>query len=119
MIPGGRGPEYLRTIPKVLEITQYFISKNLPIAAICHGPQILCAIKGSITGKKVTAYPALQHDLENVGGIWQSGCPIDGAVVDGKINTYHKYLTSYVIYYVSYIYLSLYFIYIYMSLCVI
>lgn len=33
-------------------------------------------------GKKVTAYPALKHDIENVGGVWQDRC-VGGAVVDG------------------------------------
>src|SRR3989440_10330983 len=43
VIPGGRAPEYLRLNPRVLEIVRYFAEANKPIAALCHGPQILAA----------------------------------------------------------------------------
>src|SRR5438105_14853940 len=43
VIPGGRAPEYLRLNPKVLEITRHFAQAGKPIAAICHGAQILTA----------------------------------------------------------------------------
>src|SRR5262245_9385374 len=42
-IPGGRAPEYLRLNPKVLSIVRHFADANKPIAAICHGPQVLAA----------------------------------------------------------------------------
>ena len=43
VIPGGRAPEYLRLNPRVLEITRHFFEKDKPVAAICHGAQILSA----------------------------------------------------------------------------
>ena len=43
VIPGGRAPEYLRLNPKIISLTQEFAKANKPIAAICHGPQILVA----------------------------------------------------------------------------
>ena len=43
VIPGGRAPEYLRLDKRVVEIVLYFADNDLPIAAICHGPQILAA----------------------------------------------------------------------------
>ena len=43
VIPGGRAPEYLRLNPKVIELVQAFDKARKPIAAICHGPQILAA----------------------------------------------------------------------------
>src|SRR6202158_3080446 len=51
VIPGGRAPEYLRLNPRVLKIVRYFAEANKPIAALCHGPQILAAA-GVIKGKK-------------------------------------------------------------------
>ena len=60
VIPGGRAPEYLRLNPKVLEIVRYFAEADKPIAALCHGPQILAAA-GVIKGKRLNAYPACQR----------------------------------------------------------
>src|SRR3984957_11939767 len=55
VIPGGRAPEYLRLNPKVLEIVRYFSTTSKPIAALCHGAQILAAAR-VISGKRVSAY---------------------------------------------------------------
>ena len=43
VIPGGRAPEYLRLNSRVLEIVRHFASSGKPIAAICHGAQVLAA----------------------------------------------------------------------------
>src|SRR5215471_8097423 len=56
VIPGGRAPEYLRTNGKVLEAVRHFASSKKPIAAICHGAQILTAA-GVVEGRRVSAYP--------------------------------------------------------------
>ena len=69
MIPGGRAPEYLRMHPRVVEIVQQFHQAKKPIAAICHGPQLLAAA-GVLQGRKCTAYPALKPDLELCGMTW-------------------------------------------------
>ena len=71
VIPGGRAPEYLRLNPKVLEIVRYFAEADKPIAALCHGPQILAAA-GVIKGKRLNAYPACQPDVELAGGVFVS-----------------------------------------------
>ena len=55
-ITGGRAPEYIRLNPRVLEITREFFAANKPVAAICHGPQVLAAA-GVLEGYKATAYP--------------------------------------------------------------
>jgi protease I len=68
-------------------MVKHFVDTNKPIAAICHGPQILAAFPSYIKGKKLTAYPALQVDLENIGGIWVGDCQVTGAVVDGNLVT--------------------------------
>ncbi len=57
VIPGGRAPEYLRTVAGVLPLVQHFAKANKPIAAICHGAQLLAAA-GVIRGRKISAYPA-------------------------------------------------------------
>lgn len=87
LIPGGRMPEYLRLNPKVIEIVKYFTEKEKPMAAICHGPQILAAA-GALKGKKCTAYPALQPDVIMAGAEWVEPAPgADNAVVDKNLVT--------------------------------
>jgi len=85
VIPGGRAPEYLRLNKKVLEIAQYFFSKNLPVAAICHGIQILTAAD-VVRGRKLTAYPAVSPEVKLAGGEFQV-IPVDGVFVDGNLVT--------------------------------
>jgi protease I len=58
VIPGGRAPEYLRLNPRVLEITRHFFDTQKPVAAICHGAQILAAA-GVLRGRRCLAYPAV------------------------------------------------------------
>lgn len=85
VIAGGRAPEYLRLNKKVIEIVQYFFSKNLPVAAICHGIQILTAA-GVVKGRKLTAYPAVGPEVTLAGGEFQN-IPVNGAYVDGNLVT--------------------------------
>lgn len=83
VIPGGRAPEYIRLNPRVLEITRHFADANKPIAAICHGPQVLAAA-GVLKGKACTAYPAVGPDVTGNGGQYV-GIPVDKAHVDGNL----------------------------------
>lgn len=85
VIPGGRAPEYIRLNPGVLEIVGHFARANKPIAAICHGPQVLAAA-GALAGKTCTAYPALKPEVENAGGRWVE-VGVEQAVVDGNLVT--------------------------------
>src|SRR5216110_2526871 len=57
VIPGGRAPEYLRLNSAVIELVRHFATAGEPIAAICHGLQILAAA-GVLKGRSCTAYPA-------------------------------------------------------------
>lgn len=57
-LPGGRAPEYIRLNARVLEITKHFVDEKKPILSVCHGIQILTAVKGAINGYTVTAYYA-------------------------------------------------------------
>jgi protease I len=85
VVPGGRAPEYLRLNPKVLEIVRYFAEADKPIAALCHGPQILAAAK-VISGKRVNAYPACAPDVELAGGIFVP-LEVTDATADGNLVT--------------------------------
>lgn len=85
IIPGGRAPEYLRLNEEVLQLVQHFQKQNKPIAAICHGAQILTAA-GKLEGKECTAYPALQQDVEAAGGTWIEK-EVNEAHVDGNLVT--------------------------------
>ncbi len=87
VVPGGRAPEYLRMNARVVEIVREFDADNKPIAAICHGPQILVPA-GVLKGKKSTAYPSLQCDVEMAGGTWMPiNATFNNVVVDANLVT--------------------------------
>jgi len=85
VIPGGRAPEYLRLNPKVLEVVRHFASANKPIAALCHGAQVLAAAK-VLQGRKCSCYPAIAPDVELAGGSYVEVAMTE-AVVDGNLVT--------------------------------
>jgi len=85
VIPGGRAPEYLRLNERVLEIVRHFAGAKKPIAAICHGSQLLAAA-GVIEGRKCTAYPACGPEVTAAGGQY-SEMPVDQAMTDGNLVT--------------------------------
>ncbi|MDP4115163.1 MAG: DJ-1/PfpI family protein [Bacteroidota bacterium] len=87
VIPGGRAPEYLRLNSRVLEITKYFAEKTKPIAAICHGPQILAAA-GVLKNRNVISYPAVGPECIIAGANFGEVAPgADNAVTDGNLVT--------------------------------
>lgn len=85
VIPGGRAPEYLRLNLGVLEVVRHFFSANKPVAAICHGSQLL-ATAGVLKGRSCSAYPAVGPDVTACGGAFVE-VPIDGAHTDGNLVT--------------------------------
>jgi protease I len=85
VIPGGRAPEYLRLNPRVLEIVRHFARSAKPVAAICHGPQVLAAA-GVLDGKRVSAYPACAPEVELAGATFEA-IGVDAAVTDGNLVT--------------------------------
>ena len=85
MIAGGRAPEYLRLNPRVLEVVRHFANAKKPIAAICHGAQILAAAK-IIEGKRISAYPACSPEVELAGATY-AAISVDAAVTDGNFVT--------------------------------
>ncbi len=87
VIPGGRAPEYLRLNENVLDIVRHFAQADKPIAAICHGLQILTAA-GVVEKKLCTAYPAVQPELIQAGAKWgKVNATFTNAYVDGNLVT--------------------------------
>jgi protease I len=85
VIPGGRAPEYLRLNKAAVEIVRRFAQARKPIAAICHGAQLLSAA-GVLEGKVCSAYPAVGPEVNACGGRWID-VPMDEAHVDGNLVT--------------------------------
>lgn len=85
VLPGGRAPEYLRLNALVLDAIRHFAKTDKPIAALCHGPQLLAAA-GVLKGRKLNCYPACAPEVELAGGTYVS-VDFSDAVVDGKLVT--------------------------------
>ena len=87
VIPGGRAPESQRLNPRILEIVREFDAAKKPIAAVCHGPQILVSA-GVLKNRTCTAYPAVKPDVVDAGAMWgELNETLTNAVVDGHIVT--------------------------------
>ncbi len=82
LLPGGKAPEKLRLVPEVLDITKQFAKADKPIAAICHGQQILISAD-VLRGKTATCYPGIRDDLKNAGANYKD----ERVVVDGNLVT--------------------------------
>ncbi|GIX24434.1 MAG: protease [Caldimonas sp.] len=85
VVPGGRAPEYLRMNREVIALVQHFAKADKPIAAICHGAQLLAAA-GVIRGKQVSAYPACAAEVELAGASY-AAVAVDQAITDGRLVT--------------------------------
>ncbi len=81
-IPGGRAPEYIRTYPELEKIVKHFFDANKPVAAICHGPQVLAAY-GLLGNRKATCYIAVKPDLVGCGVEYQDA----EVVIDNNLVT--------------------------------
>jgi protease I len=85
VIPGGRAPEYLRLDGRLLDVVRHFAKTNKPIAAICHGAQILTAAD-VVKGRRVSAYPAVGPEVTSAGGTFVN-VGFEEAVTDGNLVT--------------------------------
>src|ERR1700742_1365501 len=81
-VPGGRAPEYIRNDADAQRIVRHFMTGDLPVAALCHGPLLLAAA-GTLHRRRSAAYPALAPDVAAAGGEFVDGA----AVVDGQLFT--------------------------------
>lgn len=82
LLPGGEAPASLRKIPEAVDIARHFLQAGKPVAAICHGPQLLIAT-GLMMGRTATAYHAVRQELEAAGVKYLDR----EAVVDGNLVT--------------------------------
>jgi protease I len=88
VVPGGRAPEYLRMNPRVIQIVQHFAATKKPIAAICHGVQLLTAAGVVMKGRRLSAYPACAVEIELAGGEFVPPSDhFDNAYTDGNLVT--------------------------------
>ncbi|MFS8182480.1 DJ-1/PfpI family protein [Pseudovibrio denitrificans] len=85
VIPGGRAPEYLRLNPAVLDMVRHFFAENKPVAAICHGAQLLSAAS-VLEGRTCSAYPACAPEVTMSGGKF-ADIDVADAVTDGNLVT--------------------------------
>jgi len=85
VLPGGRAPEYLRLNARVLDIVRHFAKHQKPIAAICHGVQLLTAAS-VLAGKTCSPYPAVGPEVNSAGGVWKE-IAVEDATVDGQLVT--------------------------------
>jgi protease I len=70
MIPGGvLNPDKMRMNDKCVEFAQHFLQEGKPVAAICHGPQLLIET-GMLEGRNMTSYSSIKTDLTNAGALW-------------------------------------------------
>ena len=84
VIPGGViNPDKMRKNPKCVEFAQHFLERGKPVAAICHGPQLLIET-GMINGRTITSYPSIRTDLINAGANW---CDKEVVVDNGMVTS--------------------------------
>lgn len=85
VIPGGRAPEYIRREDIVISTVKHFAENDKPIAAICHGVQVLVAAD-VLEGKECNGYPALAPDVKKAGAEWID-LELNEAHLDGNLVT--------------------------------
>ena len=85
VLPGGKAPATLRESERVRSIAREFFERGMPVAAICHGPQILVSA-GVLAGRRATAYATVQPELDEAGAVRMD----EEIVVDGNLITSRK-----------------------------
>jgi protease I len=84
IIPGGYSPDHMRRHKAMVDLVIEGAKKGKVLAAICHGPWMLCSAR-CLKGKKVTGFFAIRDDVENAGGIWEDApCVRDGNLVTSR-----------------------------------
>jgi protease I len=82
LLPGGKAPETIRKEPQALDIARRFFAGEKPVAAICHGPQILISA-GLVKGRRATCYRTVAGEMKEAGALYED-CEV---VVDGNLVT--------------------------------
>ncbi|MDA8325278.1 MAG: type 1 glutamine amidotransferase [Nitrospiraceae bacterium] len=84
-LPGGKAATRVRKEDAALQLARHFIEKGKPVAAICHGPQILISA-GVVSGKRMTCWPEVSRELKEAGAVYED----KEVVVDGNLITSRK-----------------------------
>ena len=90
VIPGGFSPDYIRRSRAMLSLVEGIYAQGKPVAAICHGPWVLCSARlpqgeSVLKGKKVTCFHSIRDDVQNAGGTYvDQEVAIDGNVVTSR-----------------------------------
>jgi protease I len=85
VIPGGHGPDRLRMDEALVDFVRAFVATGKPVAAICHGPQLLIEAE-VVRGRTLTSWPSVRKDLVNAGADWVD----EPLVEDGNLITSRK-----------------------------
>lgn len=82
VLPGGKAPSTIRHEKSALDISRHFFARNKPVAAICHGPQILISA-GVLNGKRATGFHTIAQEIIDAGAQYED----KEVVVDGNLIT--------------------------------
>ena len=85
LAPGGFAPDFIRRHPKAIDFVKQIDRQGKLVAAICHGPWVLCSA-GVLKGKRATSFFAIKDDVVNAGAHWEDS----EVVADGNIVTSRK-----------------------------
>ncbi|NLW87706.1 MAG: type 1 glutamine amidotransferase [Planctomycetes bacterium] len=84
IIPGGFSPDYMRRDDDMVEFVRDAAELNKPIAAICHGPWMLCCTD-ALRGRRATSFKSVRYDMINAGAIWvDEACVEDGNIITSR-----------------------------------
>ena len=84
VIPGGSSPDHMRRDGGMVRLVREAAAKKIPMAAICHGPWMLCSTD-VLRGRRCTSYMSIAHDVLNAGGTWvDEECVVDGPIITAR-----------------------------------
>jgi len=84
VIPGGSSPDHMRRDGGMVKLVRDAAAKKIPMAAICHGPWMLCSTD-VLKGRRATSYMSIAHDVVNAGAKWvDEECVVDGPVITSR-----------------------------------
>lgn len=84
VIPGGSSPDHMRRNGAMVKLVRDAARMKLPMAAICHGPWMLCSTD-ALRGRRCTSYMSIVHDVINAGGQWvDEECVVDGPIITAR-----------------------------------
>lgn len=84
VIPGGSSPDLMRRDEGMVKLVREAADKKIPMAAICHGPWMLCSTD-VLRGRRCTSYMSIIHDVVNAGGKWvDEECVVDGPIITSR-----------------------------------